>query len=53
MNISININKKVFKHTICIKGNFDIQNINYTGEKCKTKKYFCPNGLGYKSSNAS
>ena len=24
MNILIKINKEVFKHTVCIKGNFDI-----------------------------
>ena len=51
MNILIKINKKVFKHTIGIKGNFDIT-ISITPVRDIRKKWFCPNGLEYKSSNA-
>ena len=51
MSILIKINKEVFKHTVCIKGNFYIT-ISNTPVRDIRKKLFCPNGLEYKSSNA-
>ena len=52
MSILFKINKEVFKHTVCVKGNFDIT-ISITPVRDMRKKWFCPNGLEFKSSNAS